>query len=170
MMFIAQLLLAFSVIPRADAYVPNRYLCWPMQSVREIKSSRYFHELHSSIVSENVERNVAGSAGVELAIEYLNSVEAKAFVKKLVLTDKKIADESEKLNFWSGQSFTVTDCECTGIIAKGLTFTANCDVKGKPAKRDVLVPFLTPVTGSLDKIDLLRLCSSSSDFILFHVI
>ena len=149
MMITARLLVALAVITNAIGFTPHTYVRQMMQGVRGSKSMRNYHFLQSSVISENAEKNVAGSAGVEFAIEYLNSVDAKAFVKKLVLTDKKMADESEKLNFWSGQSFTVTDCVCTGIVPEGLTFTANCDVKGKPSKRDVLVPFLTPVTGLL---------------------
>ena len=151
-MFVARLLVALAVITNAIGFTPHTYVGQMMKGVCGSKSLRNQYFLQSSAISEMVVKNVAGSAGVEFAIEYLNSVDAKAFVKKLVLTDKKMADESEKLNFWSGQSFTVTDCVCTGIVAEGLTFTANCDVKGKPSKRDVLVPFLTPVTGSLQEV------------------
>lgn len=91
--------------------------------------------------------SVLGSSGVELLRDYLNSDGAAAFVKKLVLKDIKIAAESEKLNFWSGESFTVKSCVCTGVIEQGLTFTATCDVKGKTALRDALVPFPSPVKG-----------------------
>lgn len=84
---------------------------------------------------------------MELLRDYLNSDGAAAFVKKLVLMDSKIAAESEKLNFWSGESFMVKSCVCTGVIEQGLTFTATCDVKGKTALRNALVPFPSPVKG-----------------------
>jgi hypothetical protein len=114
-----------------------------------VRSSHGSKGLYSSGLSESTTNTIAaaGSSGVELLKDYLNSPDAAYFVKKLVLLDPKVAQESEKLNFWSGESFIVKSCECTGIIAQGLSFVATCDVKGKESLRNALVPFPTPVQG-----------------------
>jgi hypothetical protein len=116
---------------------------------RTVRSFHGSKGLYSSSLSESTTNTIAaaGSNGVELLKDYLNSPDAAFFVKKLVLLDPKVAQESEKLNFWSGESFTVKSCECTGIIAQGLSFVATCDVKGKESLRNALVPFPTPVQG-----------------------
>lgn len=90
----------------------------------------------------------AGSSGVELLKDYLNSEDAALFAKKLVLLDKKIATEAEKLNFWTGESFSIKSCVCTGVVAQGLTFQATCDVKGRTEQRSALVLFPSPVQGA----------------------
>ena len=128
---------------------------------RTVRPSNGLKELYSSIVSESTTNTgiAVGSNGVELLKDYLNSPDAAIFVKKLVLLDPKVAQESEKLNFWSGESFTVKSCVCTGIIEQGLTFVATCDVKGKESKRNALVPFPSPVQGQ---------CHSVFTFHSFH--
>ena len=139
-----------------------------VQTLDAMKSYRKSSVLYTSTISEGTMNSVKGSSGVELAKEYLNSVDASLFVRKLVLLDKKMSVESEKLNFWSGESFVVKDCSCTGIVENGLIFIANCDVKGKAAKRDVLVPFSSPVTGTNNVLlFFLSLLLSLSFFFLF---
>ena len=139
-----------------------------VQTSDAMKSYRKSSVLYTSTISEGTMNSVKGSSGVELAKEYLNSVDAILFVRKLVLLDKKMSVESEKLNFWSGESFVVKDCSCTGIVENGLIFIANCDVKGKAAKRDVLVPFSSPVTGTNNVLlFFLSLLLSLSFFFLF---
>jgi hypothetical protein len=118
------------------------------RDVKAIHPASQYSRLFSS-VSEMTPKAVAGSNGVQIAIAHLNSAEAAAFVKKIVLLDAKLSAEADKLNFWTGESFTVKDCVCTGIIEKGLSFVVSCNIKGKPATRDVLVPFLSPVTGTI---------------------
>lgn len=114
-----------------------------------VRSPHGSRGLYLSSLSEDTTNTVvaAGSNGVELLKDYLNSPDAAYFVKKLVLLDPKVAQESEKLNFWSGESFTVKSCVCTGIIEQGLSFVATCDVKGKESQRNALVPFPSPVQG-----------------------
>jgi hypothetical protein len=92
---------------------------------------------HTKLLSSTV----TAIGGVEIARDYLNSPAAKTLVKKIVLLDQKLFEEAEKANFWSGQSFVVTDCECTDILKEGLVFDVKCEVKGKIQSRKVNVPF-----------------------------
>jgi hypothetical protein len=80
-------------------------------------------------LSASSEAVTSGSAGVELLKSYLNSNSANALVKKLVLADKKLLDEYERINFWTGGNFVINDSKCTGIIEEGLVFSADCTVK-----------------------------------------
>ena len=121
----------------------------PFQRLRAVTSCANTQKLSSSVSETNTNvLKATGSSGVELLKEYLNSKDATLFVKKLVLLDKKIATEAEKLNFWSGESFTIKSCVCTGVIEQGLNFEATCDVKGKTEQRSALVLFPSPVQGA----------------------
>ena len=121
----------------------------PFQRLHTLTSHANTQKLSSSISeTSNDVLKATGSSGVEILKDYLNSKDASLFVKKLVLLDKKIAIEAEKLNFWTGESFTIKSCICTGVIEQGLTFVATCDVKGKTEQRSALVLFPSPVQGA----------------------
>ena len=88
----------------------------------------------------------SGALGsVESLIDYLSSDLAIPFVRKIVLRDEKLRKEYEGANFWSGGSFVVNKCKCTGVIEQGLVFEVECDIRGKIQQRDVLAPFPSPV-------------------------
>ena len=124
----------------------NAFSCCSLQQFQRLNTQKLFSSISETV---NDVLKATGSGGVELLKEYLNSKDATLFVKKLVLLDKKIATEAEKLNFWSGESFSIKSCVCTGVVEQGLTFVATCDVKGKIEQRNALVLFPSPVQGAL---------------------
>lgn len=47
--------------------------------------------------------------GVEIVKDFLNSIEARKLVNKLVFVDQELHDEAQKLNFWTGKK-NETEC------------------------------------------------------------
>lgn len=110
--------------------------------------------------------------GVGTTIDYLNTDVASNLLRKLVLLNEKISDESSKYNFWTGGNFLIKGARCEGIEEKGLQLRAECEVKGKIQYRDLLVPFSVPVTNEVSlKYALIKMaqdagCLSDTGFIL----
>jgi hypothetical protein len=55
-----------------------------------------------------------GSAGVEIAIEYLNSESSSSLMNKLALNHPPLLEESQKENFWTGGNFLIKKTTCQG--------------------------------------------------------
>lgn len=82
-----------------------------------------------------------GSSGVECAISFLNSIEAKDILIDFAFFNKELKSDANKENMWTGGNFVVTGGECKGILKEGILLQVNLLVKGKAKEREILVPF-----------------------------
>lgn len=113
-------------------------------------SNRFLLRLHvssSPSLTPSLADTDKGSKGIELLKTYLNSIESKELVNKLVLQDTALKKEIDNANFWSGSSFVIDSITCDGIIAIGIQCQCVCTIKNKKNNiRNVLLPFPYPVT------------------------
>jgi len=94
-----------------------------------------------SILTAAASNQTAGSIGVELLIDYLNSDPARQLVNKLALSDEALSDEAQRMNFWTGGNFVVKKASCTGILKKGLQLRVECLIRGIVQHREIVVHF-----------------------------
>ena len=65
---------------------------------------------------------------------------------RICLLDPDLRREMESSNFWTAGNFQVQNCVCSDISSESIRLEANCIKQNKQIKREVIIPFPSPIT------------------------